>query len=862
MLAKDALKTEGAHAVRRSYPTSLVARRKTLRLGVTAFAFAALVGCGRIHFDRLHVDDAGTSATGGNATQSGGDAGQTDGTPSTGENATQTDGTPSMGENATQTDGGTAPTDASVGCQPANDPTCPEICSELCNATDDDCDGVIDGSTGATDCTITTPTCDRDAGQCVLAACDPGFGDCDNDPTNGCEVDLTDINNCNGCGNVCTQTNGTPTCKNLVCEPDVCDADWGDCDNDPTNGCETPLDTSSDCGACGHSCTFSLASGSCIGSPGARECDIVECIPVEFQNCDNDVTNGCEADTTIDSANCGICGNDCTVGPQVLGGSCSSGSCTYTCEANYGDCTSSVGCETDLLSPGSCGDCNTNCNALPAVAVVTCDPNGGSPVCGITSCTGSNADCNGIVSDGCETDTDTSLANCGACSGQLGNQPCTGLPNVTTSACDDGECGVVTCTGVYEDCDGDPSNGCEHDPNVDPPCCNASLDSDSDGTNDCDDQCPSDPAKIVPGVCGCLVAESSTDTDSDGAPDCIDACKTNPNVQGDCQPWRRRLTIQGSQVPSAQNGFAVLVRIESDSSLAFYADPSGRDIYFEDTAGNPLPFEREAYASGAGMLVAWVKMDLTGANQDFYMYYGDGDTTEKGTPGTIWDGDYEAVYHLANLNDSTSHARHCTNRGTTPYASGHIGAALDFNGDAELLGPRGVLPTTKSYWTVSYWGYAHPSNSSGDNEQWAISTQDFAQDGMTIGIETPPSTYDDGNMLTYVGGWRAYQNTVMPDAVWAHVDARVYMNSSGYVEFSLNGGAWERQNLNTTSIRHTSGSYISVGGEEAATDENWLGHLDEVRISSVLRSNDWLKAEYNNQMEGSTFLSVGAEEGL
>jgi hypothetical protein len=102
----------------------------------------------------------------------------------------------------------------------------------------------------------------------------------------------------------------------------------------------------------------------------------------------------------------------------------------------------------------------------------------------------------------------------------------------------------------------------------------------------------------------------------------------------------------------------------------------------------------------------------------------------------------------------------------------------------------------------------------------------------------------------------------MPDAAWARVDARVYMNSNGYIEFSLNGGAWERKNLNTNSIRHTNGSYISLGGEQADTDENWLGQLDEVRISSTLRSNDWLAAEYNNQRAGSTFVSVGVEESL
>jgi hypothetical protein len=52
------------------------------------------------------------------------------------------------------------------------------------------------------------------------------------------------------------------------------------------------------------------------------------------------------------------------------------------------------------------------------------------------------------------------------------------------------------------------------------PC--SDIDSDNDGTPDCADACPNDSNKLVPGVCGCGVAE--TDSDGDGVPDCVDAC--------------------------------------------------------------------------------------------------------------------------------------------------------------------------------------------------------------------------------------------------------------------------------------------------------------------------------------------------
>ena len=38
------------------------------------------------------------------------------------------------------------------------------------------------------------------------------------------------------------------------------------------------------------------------------------------------------------------------------------------------------------------------------------------------------------------------------------------------------------------------------------------------------------------------------------------------------------------------------------------------------------------------------------------------------------------------------------------------------------------------------------------------------------------------------------------------------------------------------------------------------GTVDEVRISSVARTGDWMRAEYNNQRSPSTFYAVGAEQ--
>jgi hypothetical protein len=52
--------------------------------------------------------------------------------------------------------------------------------------------------------------------MCVFDKCNPGFGDCNNNTADGCEVNLQqDKNNCGACGNVCPLN--LPNCGNSMC---------------------------------------------------------------------------------------------------------------------------------------------------------------------------------------------------------------------------------------------------------------------------------------------------------------------------------------------------------------------------------------------------------------------------------------------------------------------------------------------------------------------------------------------------------------------------------------------------------------------------------------------------------------------
>lgn len=106
------------------------------------------------------------------------------------------------------------------------------------------------------------------------AVCADDDSDCcfgSEDAASVCTNFETDVNNCGGCGVVCSLANATAACTDGECEVSTCDAGFGDCDSDAANGCETPLTTTSDCGSCGNACADGevCTDGTCVSSsPG------------------------------------------------------------------------------------------------------------------------------------------------------------------------------------------------------------------------------------------------------------------------------------------------------------------------------------------------------------------------------------------------------------------------------------------------------------------------------------------------------------------------------------------------------------------------------------------------------------------
>jgi hypothetical protein len=296
-----------------------------------------------------------------------------------------------------------------------------------------------------------------DGGKCGLS-CSTPLTKCGTGATAACTSTANDAKNCGACGTACAGAHvTTDACIAGKCNYDSCAAGFADCDAKRDNGCE--VDATADalnCGRCGNACGgVNVDAVKC--TMGA--CDYGTC-SAGFADCDMKRDNGCEINTKTDAKNCGMCGNSCSAG-QV----CNMGSCEAACSTPLTKCsvTGTAGYCSDLTNdPVNCGVCGTKCAPANAVAA-TCS----ASKCGYSACKAGFGDCNANLADGCETATTADVKNCGAC-----GVTCTAA-NVGKATCAAGACGFDACKTGYTDCDKVAANGCEINTNSDAANCGA-----------------------------------------------------------------------------------------------------------------------------------------------------------------------------------------------------------------------------------------------------------------------------------------------------------------------------------------------------------------------------------------------------
>jgi hypothetical protein len=304
-----------------------------------------------------------------------------------------------------------------------------------------------------------------------------------------------------------------------------------------------------------------------------------------------------------------------------------------------------------------------------------------------------------------------------------------------------------------------------------------------------------------------------------------------------------------------------------------------RDLVFEaldDTtcggAGTSpcrLNHQIEKYTASTGELVAWVKVPKMYYNSIsdrtvIYMYYGNSCMTASTQNASgVWDSNYKGVWHLNQATgvtavDSTSNANSAVPNSGNPTAStGQIGGALTFASPSRLViaanASLDLTSATTPNWTMSAW--VNPSNYS--NTKWPIIYSDGSYRA-SMGLSSV-ETGTDGRIENWINDNKAlYSTSAAPLGSWTYVAVtRTDSTTTFYFNGSVNGSPATLLAVTNGNV----GSGIGADGTGAIdATEQFLGLIDEVRVSNTVRTAGWILTEYNNQKPSALFYTEGAEE--
>ncbi|MCK5592113.1 MAG: DUF2341 domain-containing protein, partial [Candidatus Pacebacteria bacterium] len=322
--------------------------------------------------------------------------------------------------------------------------------------------------------------------------------------------------------------------------------------------------------------------------------------------------------------------------------------------------------------------------------------------------------------------------------------------------------------------------------------------------------------------------------------------------------YRRKITIDHTKVADVADpsttyaNFPVYVHATGLSNIK----ANGADIRFTASDGTTeLPREIEKYDSGT--LDAWVKVTLTkdaGDSSDdvIYMYYGDASATEPAQDSAygrenVWDTNYKAVWHLDEelagtgnpdlYQDSTSNNNDGNDYISATGQDGQISGGQEFD-------------HTDDYISV-------------------IELNNFENETPVFTINTWIKIADSGansiigeNLSSTQKEWTAYTSGL--NAAFTFVDSTASYTTRATTNSPLTVGNWH---MVTYKVSKTGGYiYIYVDGIDQALDSNSIssswhssynapfligngrpgyfnGSMDEVRVSNIARSAEWIATE-------------------
>lgn len=335
--------------------------------------------------------------------------------------------------------------------------------------------------------------------------------------------------------------------------------------------------------------------------------------------------------------------------------------------------------------------------------------------------------------------------------------------------------------------------------------------------------------------------------------------------------YRKQITIDHTKVgvgtTTPLTNFPMLFSV-TDSDLKFtgsggkVASSTGYDILFTSADGTTkLNHEIENYASTTGQTFAWVQIPSlsTIADTIIYIYYGNVSATDQRNVAGTWDSNYKGVWHLSNgttlsVGDSTSLNSSINNSATA--GTGKIDGAATFADTSYVAASSSPILSGQANWTISAW---IKDSATFQGFGRAIYTERAASGNDILKLDSTDNTSTQNAFITYrnsSGTLTQIRGTrVINDNLWHQVVA--VLNSGTFTLFV--DGTVDVTGARNGNDTLTDASKDSRIGNDPVSAQ-FIGIIDEMRISNSVRSSDQITTEYNNQNSPSTFYAYSATQ--
>jgi hypothetical protein len=244
------------------------------------------------------------------------------------------------------------------------------------------------------------------------------------------------------------------------------------------------------------------------------------------------------------------------------------------------------------------------------------------------------------------------------------------------------------------------------------------------------------------------------------------------------------------------------------------------------------------------------------------MYYGNPNADDQSAPQDVWDNNFVGIWHLAETavgsgnpgiyKDSTSNNNHGDDNVTATGKDGQINGGQQFNGNGDRVEiSHDVSLNLSGQMTISFW--IHPTEAT---SQW----NRIVEKGMW-GYQTA-YYFGCGNgcndLTFYLNNTEVFDtvDNVLTMNTWQH--AAVSYDLNGDAVLYLNGHIIASSSYTDPVPGNADILYISYPD----ITYDFPGFIDEVRISNIARSADWITTYYNNTNSSDIFCFLGNEELL